>query len=152
MRRVGVGTLILFVLLGACSGQGAVTLTAADSGTEVDLESGGTLEVTLESNATTGYQWVIAEGSLDYLSLIEERYEEPDTDLVGAPGEQVFVFDVSGQGAGILRLEYVRPFDDPIIPERVVEYIVIIDEAEWPPRDGSPPETSSASVPDTTQP
>lgn len=152
MRRTSIVLLVLGVLLGACSGEVAATVTEAESGTEIDLESGDRLEIKLESNATTGFEWVIAEGSLEYVSLVNESYEAPDTDLVGAPGEQTFVLEAEERGAGVLRLEYIRPFDDPVVPEKVVEYIVIIDDAEWPPRDSSPPETSSASVPDTTQP
>ena len=33
----------------------------------------------------------------------------------------------------ILRLEYARSFDDPVVPERIVEYIVRVDKAPWPP-------------------
>lgn len=142
MRRIGVfATAVLMV---ACSA--GTALDGDDSGSEVRVASGNTIEVTLESNASTGYRWVIAEGSPEFLTLVEAGYEEPDTDRVGAPGEQVFVFSANDGGAGILRLEYVRPFDDPIIPERVVEFIVIVDGAEWPPRDGQPPGTSSVSA------
>jgi hypothetical protein len=45
----------------------------------------------------------------------------------------VFVFVAGDEGAGVLRLEYVRSFDDPVIPERVAEFIVRIDGAPWPP-------------------
>jgi hypothetical protein len=38
----------------------------------------------------------------------------------------VFVFEAIGD-ADILRLEYIRSFDDPVIPERVVEYIIRVD-------------------------
>jgi hypothetical protein len=45
----------------------------------------------------------------------------------------VFTFAAVGEGAGILRLEYVRSFDDPPVPERIVEFIVRVDGAAWPP-------------------
>ena len=50
-------------------------------------------------------------------------------------------------GAGVLRLEYVRSFDDPVVAERVAEFVVRVDDAEWPPPDGSIPSITTASAP-----
>jgi predicted secreted protein len=126
-------------------------LTDSDTGSHVLLNSGDRFEIRLESNATTGYEWVVTEAGLpDIVELVGDRYEAPDTDLVGAPGTQVFVVEAIRQGADVLRLEYVRPFEDPMIPERVVEFIIRIDGAVWPPVDGgTSPGTPSASVADT---
>lgn len=147
MRRLIIMGLTLFLAVGAC-GETTKVLTDADSTNEVLLDSGEQFEVRLESNPGTGYSWVIADELVVPVTLVEERYEEPDTDLVGAPGEQVFVFEAGEEDAGILRLEYIRPFDDPIVPERVVEYIIRVDGAPWPPVDaGTPPSTSTASTP-----
>jgi hypothetical protein len=82
----------------------------------------------------------------DLVALTSRTYVASDTDLVGAAGTDVFVF-TAGQGAGILRLDYIRSFDDPIIPERVAEYIIRIDGAEWPPPHGTNPSTNRAVAP-----
>ena len=34
------------------------------------------------------------------------------------------MFDVVAAGDGILRFEYVRPFDDPVVAEKIVEYVL----------------------------
>ncbi len=78
--------------------------------------------------------------------LRTRTYLEPDTDLVGAPGSDVFTFEAIDD-AEVLRLDYVRSFDDPVIPERVIEYIIRVDDAPWPPEDVQPPATSSATAP-----
>jgi predicted secreted protein len=62
------------------------------------------------------------------LELVSSEFEEPGGSLVGAAGTQVFGFDAVGPGDGILRFEYVRVFDDPVVAEQIVEYVLTIDE------------------------
>jgi predicted secreted protein len=129
------------------SGNGRVLLTEANNGEHILLDAGELFEVRLESNASTGYTWEISAASEpDAFELRTRTYLEPDTDLVGAPGTDVFTFEAIGD-AEVLRLEYVRPFEDPVIPERVIEYIIRVDDAPWPPEDVQPPATSSAIAP-----
>jgi inhibitor of cysteine peptidase len=114
-------------LLAACGDDGGTTveLDAGDSLSEVSLDVGDQLDVQLESNPTTGYSWEL--GPLpDGLQLVSSDFEEPGGSLVGAPGTQLFVFDVVGAGGGILRFEYVRVFDDPVVAEQIVEYVLTI--------------------------
>jgi predicted secreted protein len=129
------------------SGNGAVVLTEANNGEHIVLDAGELFEVRLESNASTGYTWEISAVSGPRAFELRTRtYMEPDTDLVGAPGADVFNFEAIS-GAEVLRFEYVRSFEDPAIPERVIEYIIRVDEAPWPPEDVLPPATSSAIAP-----
>ena len=62
----------------------------------------------------------------DGLQLVSSDFDEPGGSLVGAAGTQVFVFDVVGPGSGILRFEYVRVFDDPVVAKKIVEYVLTI--------------------------
>jgi inhibitor of cysteine peptidase len=119
--------LVAVALLAACGDDGGstVVLGTADSLSEVLLDVGDQLDVELEANPTTGYSWEL--GPLpDGLQLVSSDFEEPVGSLVGAPGNQLFVFDVVGPGDGILRFEYVRVFEDPAVAEQIVEYILTI--------------------------
>ena len=55
----------------------------------------------------------------------------PDQGL--RPGPGALIRDQTGKllvgtiGGGVLRFEYVRVFDDPVIAEHIVEYVVTID-------------------------
>jgi predicted secreted protein len=157
MRRIAL-SLVLALFAATCGGEeeaSPLTLTDADSGREVAMESGDEFVVDLESNATTGFSWVIPDAGLpEMVALLSDEYIEPDTDLVGAPGRQVFTFEATDAGAGVLRLEYIRTFEDPPIPDRVVEYIIRVDDAPWPPATVEPPSTTSVSAPppDTSEP
>ena len=115
------------VLIASCGGGDAstVVLEQTDTGSEVTLDVGDRVAVRLEANPTTGYDWVL--GPLpDGIVLVSSDFEEPGSSLVGAPGTQTFVFDVVAAGAGILRLEYIRPFDDLPVADKIVEYLLTI--------------------------
>ena len=125
--RKWIAAVVVVTALTACGDDSGstVVLDAADSGGDVALDVGDQIDVQLEANPTTGYSWEL--GPLpDGLELVSSGFEEPGGSLVGAAGTQVFVFDVVGRGDGILRFEYVRVFDDPIVAERIVEYVLTI--------------------------
>jgi inhibitor of cysteine peptidase len=145
----GLMIIAMSVALVGCGGDSAgMVLDDADSGKTVLIDSGDQFEVRLESNASTGFEWVVdPESASDVVTLVSSTYDEPETDLVGAPGTQVFVFEATVSGAGILRLEYLRPFDDPPVPERIVELIVSVDDVPWTPSTEQPPTTSTATAP-----
>ena len=105
--------------------QTPVTLDISDSGSAITFEVGDAFEVLLESNPTTGYGWTVAEQP-DGVTLVSSEYEEPDTSLVGAGGVEVFEFEATAAGSGVLRLDYVRSFDDPVVPADTVEYDLTI--------------------------
>jgi inhibitor of cysteine peptidase len=104
------------LVLAACGGgePGAVELTAADSGTTVTLEAGQQVEISLESNASTGFQWNLAgEPDAAVLELVSSTYVEPETsdDVVGAPGTEIWTFEAVGTGTTSVELAYFRPFE-----------------------------------------
>jgi hypothetical protein len=52
-----IAAFLVVVLATACGSSGQVELTAADDGRQIELNSGQTLVVSLESNPSTGYSW-----------------------------------------------------------------------------------------------
>lgn len=126
MRKWFAAVVVIMALTACGDDSGStVVLDAADSGSDVALDVGDQIDVQLEANPTTGYSWEL--GPLpDGLELVSSDFEEPGGSLVGAAGTQVFVFDVVGPGDGILRFEYVRVFDDPVVAAQIVEYVLTI--------------------------
>lgn len=129
--RVPLIVLALWSMSTACGDDGGVQVVTDDEiGSEIEVSAGEQFEVRLESTPSTGYSWQLSEMTTPGLVELESRtHVAADTDLVGAAGTDVFVF-TAVSGAGILRLEYVRSFDDPIVPERVAEFVVRVDDAE----------------------
>lgn len=142
-------TVAVFALtLGACGDDEMLTFT--DSGSEIEVDQGERFTLRLESNPSTGYAWEIDAMSTE--GLVELRshdfVDESDPDVVGSPGVEVFEFEAVGDSAGVLRLVYIRSFEDLPVPDRVAEYIIRIDGAAWPPDDlPDPPGTSAATAP-----
>jgi len=104
-----------------CTGiRAQLRLTETDSGTAVTLRKGERLRVVLESNASTGYQWVVTPvPSASVLAPMGEPfYVTPATDLLGAAGHQVFDFTAVGPGTATLRLAYQRTTTPPEAPAK----------------------------------
>lgn len=142
--------MVLLLFVAAACGDDAETqvFTDDDIGTEVIIGPNEQFEIRLASNPSTGYAWEIsAMTNPDLVELEERTHISADSGLVGEPGTDVFTFTAGDEGAGILRLEYIRSFDDPIVPERVAEFIIRIDGAEVTPPPGTPPPTNTAVAP-----
>jgi inhibitor of cysteine peptidase len=149
MIRIGTW-LLLLTLLASCGGDATnMVLDASDSGSEILVATGDQFQVELESNPSTGYSWNLdLESATSIVTLRSSDYSAEVTEQVGAPGVETFVFEATGPGATIIRLEYIRPFDELPIPERVVEFIVRVDGVAFTRGTGDPPTRSSASADD----
>ena len=65
--------------------------------------------VSLESNASTGFRWTLADRpDTRVLKLLSSTYVAPKTTLVGAPGQEVWRFRAIGVGSTSFELRYQR--------------------------------------------
>jgi len=105
---------LLTALAASACGNGAsagrsVTLTAEDNGSTVEVEVSDEIVITLESNITTGFAWTLTtEPDADVLELVDSEYRSPETDLLGAEGNEVWTFTATGEGTTSLELTYER--------------------------------------------
>ena len=101
------------------SGEQTLVLGAKDDGDRVQLVSGQVLEVTLESNPTTGYSWEVSEVDGTVLSQVGEVEFREDAkeseDMVGVGGTETFRFS-SAAGKTTLTLVYHRPWEKDVEP------------------------------------
>ena len=78
------------------------------------IPRGGTFEVTLDSNPTTGYSWAYSSSS-NNLALISNEFVRPQNSrLIGSGGKQVFVFKADGPTT--LHLRYARAWENNAEP------------------------------------
>ena len=118
MKRV-LWLIIGFVLVAgfaagaACTGgSNNVNVDSSYSGKQVELSVGQSLVVTLESNATTGYSWALAQNSDgSVLSKTGNKYIAPQTTLVGAPGKEEWTFKALKKGTSTISMGYSRPWE-----------------------------------------
>jgi inhibitor of cysteine peptidase len=141
MKRFLLTTLTLIAIGGLIAGCGdgdsdkdgdyptEVQVTEADEGSTVRLAVGGELIVALASNPTTGFGWSVSEDSDEALVLQGEPRYVPagsTTPVVGAGGTEVFTFEAEETGSARLMLEYRRPFEPGVAPERTFSVSVEI--------------------------
>jgi len=98
----------------ACTGgsNNDVNVDSSYSGKQVELSVGQSLVVTLESNATTGYSWVLVQNSDDsVLSKTGKEYVAPQTTLLGAGGQEEWTFKALKKGTSTISMGYSRPWE-----------------------------------------
>jgi inhibitor of cysteine peptidase len=80
---------------------------------EITVSAGGSFKVSLESNATTGFSWPEqAEiGSTAVVEQKDHKYLAPTSDLMGAPGKEVWTFKALTKGTTVIAMEYSRPWE-----------------------------------------
>jgi len=91
--RIFPAILSIFTLTVNCSAQEPKQAKA------IEVQAGQNFTITLEANATTGYQWQFAK-PLDEsaIQLISSEYLADKTRLVGAGGKQVWIFKALKEG------------------------------------------------------
>jgi inhibitor of cysteine peptidase len=78
----------------------------------IDLAVQGTLTVKLGSNPSTGYSWTDAEiNTPAIIKQISRNYVAPDTELVGAGGTEVWVFNSQTVGTATIKMSYGQPWE-----------------------------------------
>lgn len=140
-----VAVVIAFVLaalvltLSGCEIDGVKEYT--DPAAPIEIEKGEEFAIVLESNPTTGYQWKLADPlDEEIVVLVKTEYEEPDEELVGAPGEEKWTFKAQGLGDTEINLAYVRPWEEESSEPMGVEEPAAEGEAEQSPEGQEAPE------------
>lgn len=89
--------------------------------TEVDEE----FAIVLSSNPTTGYSWQTV-FSEEFVELVSQSYT-PSSELLGAGGVEIFMFNALQEGETEIRFSYVRPWESrQPVDEKV--YTVVIEK------------------------
>jgi len=108
-----------------------VNVDEQDEGSEVELEQGQILVVTLESNPTTGYRWEQVENQESILEQMGEAEFKPsetgEPPLVGAGGWEIFRFKAISAGQMTLQLVYHRPWEEGVEPINTFSIEVVVN-------------------------
>jgi predicted secreted protein len=83
----------------------------------LEVELGSTFTLEMDANPSTGFQWSLAAPlNAGIVSLIGKEYTGPATDMVGAPGKEIWTFRAVGNGAEVISLAYSQPWDEETPP------------------------------------
>lgn len=107
-----VALVAMSVAAGGCSIEGEVK-EFRDPAVEIVVEKGDEFAIVLESNPSTGYQWKLNRPLDDKILTLEKtEYEPPEEQLLGAPGEERWIFKAHELGRTTIELAYVRPWEE----------------------------------------
>jgi len=128
MKTTFLTMIILLLLATACSPAPSdmLVLTEKDEGTTVEVQQGQIFQVTLQGNMTTGYNWIVAPLDPAILEVQGDPEFKPDSNLVGSPGTISYKFKALSTGEVTLHLDYQRPWEETIPPEKTYEVTIIV--------------------------
>ena len=117
--------LIILVLLSLSSY--AFAETNNDMTNTIKATVGKEFVIALDANATTGYEWQLANPTDDSLiKLMRSEYVPDKTGLVGSGGKSIWTFKVVRSGKKQISFKYIRPWEKDIPPVKEAVYIVDI--------------------------
>ncbi len=131
MKKVGFIFLVALLVLSSCAtGRNEEVEKEPPMPSYTDLgwlqSIKSTIYVALESNATTGYEWVVETQGESVVKRSEEYIAPEETGLLGAPGTWKAEFKAVGDGESTLIFKYLRPWDVNDLAE-VKEVKVIVE-------------------------
>ena len=117
-------------LLAACATSPKQNVTVEKSSDcPLTLNQGQNLILTLPSNPTTGYRWVIQDSAGGVLrALSPEVYSNPeDAGLVGSAGQSTWRFQAFAPGTGRLLLTYSQPWAPEVPPVKAFDCAIKVN-------------------------
>ena len=121
---------ILLMFAAGCktTGEYHSQLTMPDSGRILTLKPGDTFRIALQSNPTTGFNWIEAgKTDTDVIRLTAKRFvsAQKRKDFVGAPGETEFIYKAVGSGETEIRLNYKRSWET-VVPDKTFMLKILV--------------------------
>jgi inhibitor of cysteine peptidase len=143
MMRVLVMLLVSLVLLSMLAGCSstlyAVGLDASYDGKTVEVPSDSQLTVSLASNPTTGYEWVLAGISdMSVVELVDTYFVPYPSDLMGTGGMEVWTFQIVHGGSSLISIEYRQPWEEGVDPADTFSLNVVAHPTPTPTDTDSP--------------
>jgi len=120
--------LVVGALLATCTtpANQTITLTDADAGKTVTLQTGDTLVIHLAGNPTTGYNWGVSKVDASILQAQGDVQFTPDTNAAGSGGTVVLTFLAASAGQTQLQLAYHRSWETGIAPLQTFAVTIVV--------------------------
>jgi predicted secreted protein len=100
----------------------------SNPGKTIKIKAGQCFTIVLNSNATTGYGWQLAE-PLDekIISNAGKVYLPPANAIPGAGGKEIWNFSADNTGSTEIYFNYVRPWEKNVKPARESVFRIIVE-------------------------
>ena len=94
---------------------------------DFQIEVGDKVYIELCSNPSTGFKWNYDLSADNVLKEEGYDFEEPDGDVVGASGKEIWTFEAIGKGTTVINMEYSQPWQGGIKGEWTYRVNVVVD-------------------------
>ncbi|MBC8177332.1 MAG: protease inhibitor I42 family protein [Desulfobacteraceae bacterium] len=118
----------LIILLSGCSAGNPIQLYQIDSGRTIKMESNGKLEIVLDANPTTGYQWKALPWDTGIIEQIDKPVYKSKSEAIGSGGELTFYFKALSKGQTSLKFIYFRVFEKDVPPVKSFNVIIVVSQ------------------------
>jgi predicted secreted protein len=103
----------------------ANSIASKHSGLSINVNVGETSEIKLEENPTTGYSWHWNIANTSIARIESEEFVAPTTNLMGAPGNHVWIIKGLKPGKTEIVFEYYRSWEKDNIDKTVIYTVTV---------------------------
>lgn len=97
-----------------------------DPSTVVTVDAGEEFFIALASNESTGYTWSQSTADGKILAYEGNVYQGASNGLVGAGGQQIFIYHANRTGSTTIAFSYARPFEPGAPPVKTLTFNVTV--------------------------
>jgi len=94
---------------------------------DFQIEVGDKVYIELCSNPSTGFKWNYDMSGDNALKEEGYDFEEPDGDVAGASGKEIWTFEAIEKGTAVINMEYSQPWQGGIKGEWTYRINVVVD-------------------------
>jgi inhibitor of cysteine peptidase len=99
-----------------------------DPAVAITVTKGEVFTISLDSNRTTGYRWVLdQEPDGKVVRYVGTEYRPVDMRRTGAGGSEIWTFEAVNKGSAFIGLHYLRPWEKGIPAVRKAEFPVLVE-------------------------
>ena len=95
--------------------------------TNIEMEVGDKIRLKLCSNQTTGFQWEYEVTTENIVKEEDHDFEEPEEDIVGAAGIELWTFEAVEKGTTELLMEYSQPWEGGLKAEWTYTITIMVE-------------------------
>jgi predicted secreted protein len=94
---------------------------------DFEIEIGDKIYIELCANPTTGFEWSYEMSGDAAVKEEDHDFEEPESDLPGAPGKETWTFEGTAEGTTVIKMEYSQPWDGGMKGEWTYTINVVVE-------------------------
>lgn len=128
MKRLFAAVLLACLPLACVHAVHSAGRNYTDPAVTITVKEGDGFTISLESNRTTGYRWVLTqEPDGRVVRHMGTEYRPADSRRMGAGGSEIWAFTAVGKGNAVISMQYLRPWENGTPAIRRTDFSVHVE-------------------------